>query len=108
MRRPVFPISANLAGQGAHRSEPLPAEPLPEGLAYREEVVSAEEERVLAEQFALLPLTSLGFRGLLGWRRVVSCGWRYGQGRPDILPTGPKRRERPDVARARCRVHPVR
>jgi alkylated DNA repair dioxygenase AlkB len=59
----------------------LPAESWPEGLAYREEVVSDDEERVLAEHFALLPLTSLGFRGLLGWRRVVSCGWRYGQAR---------------------------
>jgi hypothetical protein len=34
----------------------------------------ARRERVLAERFALLPVMALGFRGLLGWRRVVSCG----------------------------------
>ena len=49
MKRPMLPAAAGLAGQGdVHGSEPLPAEPWPEGFAYREEVISADEERVLA------------------------------------------------------------
>ena len=40
-------------------------------------VVARAEERALAERFALLPLTPFSTRGLLGWRHVVSCRWRY-------------------------------
>jgi alkylated DNA repair dioxygenase AlkB len=49
----------------------------PEGFAYCEEVITAEEERALAAQFALLPLAPFAFHGFLGRRRVVSFGWRY-------------------------------
>ena len=78
----LLPTAAALAGQDGPPGGPSPADPWPEGFAYREEVISADEERALAERFALLPLTTSGFRGLLGWRRVVSCGWRYdGTGR---------------------------
>jgi alkylated DNA repair dioxygenase AlkB len=50
---------------------------MPEGFAYREEVISAEEERSFAERFALLPFAPFEFHGFLGRRRVVSFGWRY-------------------------------
>jgi alkylated DNA repair dioxygenase AlkB len=50
---------------------------MPEGFVYREEVISAEEERSFAERFALLPFAPFEFHGFLGRRRVVSFGWRY-------------------------------
>lgn len=50
---------------------------MPEGFVYREEVISAEEERSVAERFALLPFAPFEFHGFLGRRRVVSFGWRY-------------------------------
>lgn len=50
---------------------------MPEGFAYREEVISADEERHFAERFALLPFAPFEFHGFLGRRRVVSFGWRY-------------------------------
>ena len=50
---------------------------MPEGFAYRAEVISAEEERSFAERFALLPFAPFEFHGFLGRRRVVSFGWRY-------------------------------
>jgi alkylated DNA repair dioxygenase AlkB len=53
------------------------AQSWPEGFAYREEAITLEEERALAEQFKLLPLTPFAFHGFLGRRRIVSYGWRY-------------------------------
>jgi alkylated DNA repair dioxygenase AlkB len=49
----------------------------PEGLVYREEFVSAEEERELAERIAALPLKPFEFHGFEGKRRVISFGWQY-------------------------------
>ena len=49
----------------------------PEGFAYRDEAITPDEERALAEQFARLPLAPFAFHGFLGRRRVVSYGWRY-------------------------------
>jgi alkylated DNA repair dioxygenase AlkB len=53
------------------------AQSWPEGFAYREEAITPEEERALAGQFALLPLTPFAFHGFFGRRRIVSYGWRY-------------------------------
>jgi len=50
---------------------------MPEGFVYREEVVSAEQERRFAERFALLPFAPFEFHGFQGRRRVVSFGWSY-------------------------------
>lgn len=50
---------------------------MPGGFAYRQEVISAEEEQHFAERFALLPFAPFEFHGFLGRRRVVSFGWRY-------------------------------
>jgi alkylated DNA repair dioxygenase AlkB len=77
MKRPTFAQAAGVAGTGARQGELFAAEPWPEGFAYREEVISPDEERALAERFALLPLTPFAFRGFVGRRRVVSFGWRY-------------------------------
>lgn len=50
---------------------------MPEGFAYREGIISADEERRFAEWFAALPFAPFEFHGFLGRRRVVSFGWRY-------------------------------
>ncbi len=49
----------------------------PEGFRYAREIVSAEEERVLIERIAALPLTEFLFHGFVAKRRVLSFGWRY-------------------------------
>jgi alkylated DNA repair dioxygenase AlkB len=55
--------------------EPQPR--LPEGLLYRDDVLSPTEERELVAQFESLTFKPFEFRGYLGRRRVVSYGWRY-------------------------------
>jgi len=50
---------------------------LPAGFAYGDDVITAAEEAVLAEQIAELPFKPFEFRGYLGNRRVVSFGVRY-------------------------------
>jgi alkylated DNA repair dioxygenase AlkB len=50
---------------------------LPEGFAYREEVLSHQEELALIDSFRQLPFREFEFRGFLGKRRTVSFGWRY-------------------------------
>jgi len=51
--------------------------PLISGLDYREELVSAEEERGLIQLLSHLDLTPFRFHGWLGNRRTQSFGWRY-------------------------------
>ena len=51
--------------------------PLPEGLEYRGDFLSLEEERELAERFAELPFKEFEFHGFLGKRRTVSFGLHY-------------------------------
>src|SRR2546423_10220003 len=55
--------------------EPLPL--LPEGFAYRAELVSREEEAALLEHFRELEFREYEFHGYLGKRRVVSFGLHY-------------------------------
>jgi hypothetical protein len=62
------PFQAQLFGAGPG---------LPEGFKYQPELISAEQERELIRQIALLPLKEFEFQGFLGKRRVVSFGWRY-------------------------------
>jgi alkylated DNA repair dioxygenase AlkB len=50
---------------------------LPEGFAYREDVISAADEQALIERFQELPFKPFEFHGFLGNRRVISFGWRY-------------------------------
>ncbi|MEI9994573.1 MAG: alpha-ketoglutarate-dependent dioxygenase AlkB [Rhizomicrobium sp.] len=51
--------------------------PQPDGLRYREAVLSPSEERAYAARFAALPFKPFEFHGYLGKRRIVSFGWRY-------------------------------
>ena len=60
---------------------------MPEGFVYRGEVISTEEERHLAERFALLPFAPFEFHGFQGRRRVVSFGWRYDYAGRQIRPS---------------------
>ena len=54
-----------------------PAPALPEGFVYRDEVISADQERALVERIRALPFREFEFHGYVGKRRVVSFGWRY-------------------------------
>jgi alkylated DNA repair dioxygenase AlkB len=55
--------------------EPLPS--LPEGLVYRAELLSPEEEAELLEHFRELDFREYEFHGYFGKRRVVSFGLHY-------------------------------
>src|SRR4051812_33744599 len=57
---------------------PKPAAAAPEGLVYREELVSVAEEEALARRLATLPFRPFEFQGFLGNRRTISFGWHYG------------------------------
>ena len=60
------------------QSELIAAEPsLPAGFAYREDVISSNDEQALLKRFEDLPFKPFEFHGYLGKRRVVSFGWRY-------------------------------
>ena len=48
---------------------------LPEGLAYRPELLDPAEEATLAARLAELPFRAFEFQGYLGHRRTVSYGW---------------------------------
>jgi len=78
---------------------------MPEGFDYREEIISADEERRFAEWFAQLPLAPFEFHGFQGRRRVVSFGWRYDYAGRQIRPSAdmpeilvPLRQRAADVA----------
>jgi alkylated DNA repair dioxygenase AlkB len=65
----------NLFGGGGGDGEAAPD--LPEGLAYRPELVDAAEEAALAARMAELPFKAFEFQGYLGNRRTVSFGLHY-------------------------------
>ena len=50
---------------------------LPEGLRYRPELLTPDEETTLVSMLEGLPFREFEFQGFLGKRRVVSFGWRY-------------------------------
>jgi alkylated DNA repair dioxygenase AlkB len=50
---------------------------LPEGLSYRQDMISAGEEEALAGRIAALPFEAFQFHGFEGKRRTVSFGLRY-------------------------------
>ncbi|MBA3729736.1 MAG: alpha-ketoglutarate-dependent dioxygenase AlkB [Sphingomonas sp.] len=53
------------------------AEPLIDGLDYREDFISPAEEAELLERIGALDLTPFRFHGWLGNRKTHSFGWRY-------------------------------
>jgi alkylated DNA repair dioxygenase AlkB len=50
---------------------------LPEGLSYRPDFLTAEEEATLVERIASLPFAPFQFHGFEGKRRTDSFGWQY-------------------------------
>ena len=50
---------------------------VPDGFAYRPEIISAAEESALTREIAALPLEAFRFQGFVAKRRVMSFGWRY-------------------------------
>jgi alkylated DNA repair dioxygenase AlkB len=53
------------------------APPLPEGMAYRPELMTPAEETRLAALMAELPFAPFQFHGFEGNRRTISYGWHY-------------------------------
>ena len=66
--------------------EPLAS--LPEGLEYRAEFVSPDEEAELLQHFRELDFREYEFHGYLGKRRVVSFGLRYDPDESTVRNTG--------------------
>jgi alkylated DNA repair dioxygenase AlkB len=62
---------------------------LPEGLVYRPDILSREEEAALALRLAELPFQAFQFHGFEGNRRTVSYGWRYGFDGSGLAPAEP-------------------
>jgi alkylated DNA repair dioxygenase AlkB len=50
---------------------------LPDGLLYRADFVSREEEADVVARLEALPFAPFQFHGFEGRRRIVSFGWRY-------------------------------
>src|SRR4051812_13165480 len=50
---------------------------LPDGFAYRPDLITPDEEAALVANLADLPFKPFEFRGYLGKRRVAYFGWRY-------------------------------
>lgn len=59
----------------------------PEGFAYQEHVVAADDEPALIEQIQQLPFQPFEFHGFHGNRRVVSFGWRYDYSAATLRPS---------------------
>jgi hypothetical protein len=51
--------------------------PLIEGLAYRQDVISAAEEEALIGHLSGIDLSPFQFHGWLGNRKTKSFGWRF-------------------------------
>jgi alkylated DNA repair dioxygenase AlkB len=62
---------------------------VPEGFAYRPEIISAAEESALVKAVAALPLAAFRFQGFVAKRRVMSFGWRYDFDRARFEETDP-------------------
>lgn len=58
--------------------------PIPDGFIYREEFISATEERELINDLQKLHLTPFKYYQFTGKRRTVSFGWEYEFGNSDI------------------------
>lgn len=65
------------------------AEPLIEGLDYREDFIGREEEAALLAQLEALELAPFRFHGWTGNRKTQSFGWRYDFDDASFRPTEP-------------------
>lgn len=87
----VLAVPASISAMHANQLMlfPPPSVGLPEGFAYKPEVISpADETRLLAE-IAPLPFKEFQFHGFEGKRRVVSFGWKYDFDENKAVPADP-------------------
>jgi alkylated DNA repair dioxygenase AlkB len=63
--------------------------PLPEGMVYQPEFLSAQEEALWIEVAASLPLKEMNYRGYTARRRVVSYGGKYDFSAHRLEPSSP-------------------
>jgi alkylated DNA repair dioxygenase AlkB len=61
----------------------------PDGFRYRPDLLTAEDERVLAGELAALPFKPFDFHGHLANRQVVGFGLRYDYGRREVMEAPP-------------------
>jgi alkylated DNA repair dioxygenase AlkB len=66
-----------------------PARPLPDGLVYQPDFLSAEEEAHLLAWIATLPLAEARYKEFTAKRRIVSYGSQYDFGASELLPAPP-------------------
>jgi alkylated DNA repair dioxygenase AlkB len=62
---------------------------VPDGFAYRDELVTPRDESALLAALRKLPFEPFEFHGYLGKRRIVSFGWRYDFARAQLTPAPP-------------------
>ena len=70
-----MPSQSNLFEEGRERHKP--AAKLPQGLKYRPNLVTADEEKALLARLRALPFQNFNFHGFEGKRRTISFGWQY-------------------------------
>jgi len=63
--------------------------PLIAGLRYAEDIIGADEERVLVSELSAADLSPFRFHGWLGNRKTQSFGWRYDFEDASFAPTEP-------------------
>ena len=63
--------------------------PLIEGLAYREDFISPDEETALLDRLGEMDLSPFRFQGWVGNRKTRSYGWRYDFEDASFSPAGP-------------------
>lgn len=63
--------------------------PLIEGLAYREDFISRDEETELLDRLGAMDLSPFRFQGWIGNRKTRSYGWRYDFEDASFAPAGP-------------------
>ena len=63
--------------------------PLIAGLRYAEDMIGADEERVLVSELSAADLSPFRFHGWLGHRKKQSFGWRYDFEDASFAPTEP-------------------
>jgi alkylated DNA repair dioxygenase AlkB len=66
-----------------------PDRPVADGFRYRDNVITAADERALLDQFQSLLFKPFEFHAFLGNRRVVSFGWRYDYAGATLRPSDP-------------------
>lgn len=67
----------------------LLAHPSLDGLEYREDIITCEEEEALVSRLQAMDLTPFRFQGWTGNRKTQSFGWRYDFDDASFLPAEP-------------------